>query len=295
MELRQLRYFEAVVRCGGFTRAADQLHIAQPAVSAQVRALEEELGTPLLVRQPRAVALTPAGERVLDRARRVLGEVSALHTDVGEAAGIRKGRLRIGVTSMLESYDVSAVVADFRHRYPGVQVQMRSALSKSLASALDRGQLDIILGPIHDPEDERFDARVLIDETAVLVTPPGHRLADGSPGDIARARDEAFVCLAGGTGLREILERTCEQAGFTPRVPVETYGPASIRGLVSAGTGVGILARTLAQLPGPPIDVHPISPDPPYPPLGYRTSVNAPPTPALTAFLASLDRLGLRA
>src|SRR6266700_6181921 len=101
MELRQLVYFEAVARHGGFSRAAEQLRIAQPAVSAQVRRLEAELGTPLLERTTRRVALTYAGELFLTRTRAVLGQLEAARGELDELASVMRGRLRIGATQGL--------------------------------------------------------------------------------------------------------------------------------------------------------------------------------------------------
>src|SRR5215468_4217165 len=103
MELRQLVYFDAVVRHGGFSRAAERLHVAQPAVSAQIRRLETELGTTLLQRTTRRVSLTYAGELFLARARRVLAQVDAARGDLAELSAVLRGRVRIGATQVLGS------------------------------------------------------------------------------------------------------------------------------------------------------------------------------------------------
>src|SRR6516164_4906122 len=108
MELRQLVYFDAVVRYGGFSRAADRLHVAQPAVSAQIRRLETELGTTLLQRTTRRVALTHAGELFLARTRQVLTQLDAARDDLAELSAVRRGRVRIGATQVLGSLDLSA-------------------------------------------------------------------------------------------------------------------------------------------------------------------------------------------
>src|SRR3954447_26527801 len=104
MELRQLRYFEAVARHSGFTRAAEQLHVAQSAVSAQVRALEAELGTALFTRTTRRVALTEAGELVLHRARRALTELDGARTDLADLAAVLTGRVALGATAVLGGF-----------------------------------------------------------------------------------------------------------------------------------------------------------------------------------------------
>src|SRR3982750_1045197 len=116
MELRQLTYFEAVARLGGFTRAAEQLHVAQPAVSAQIRALETELGVSLFARTTRRVALTEAGELFLGRARRVLGELDGARTELAELAAVLRGRVTIGSMAVLGGYDLPGALAGFHGR-----------------------------------------------------------------------------------------------------------------------------------------------------------------------------------
>ena len=149
MELRQLVYFEAVARWGGFSRAAEQLRIARPAVSAQIRRLEAELGTPLLERTTRRVALTQAGELFLARARSVLGQLDGARADLAELAAVRRGHVRIGATLVLGSLDLPGSLARFRRRYPGVTLALRAGLIAGLLSDLESGEIDIVLGPLH--------------------------------------------------------------------------------------------------------------------------------------------------
>src|SRR5579863_4121544 len=128
MELRQLAYFDAVVRYGSFTKAAQRLHIAQPAVSAQIQRLEAELGTALLQRTTRRVALTYAGELFLARARRALEQLDRARADLDELSAVRRGQVRIGATQILGSLDLPAALAQFRHRYPGVSLALQTGL-----------------------------------------------------------------------------------------------------------------------------------------------------------------------
>src|SRR6266581_9315145 len=128
VELRQLVYFEAVVRYGGFTRAAQQLRIAQPAVSAQIKRLEAELGSPLLERTTRRVALTHAGELFLARARSILGQIEGARADLDELAAVTRGHLSIGATQLLAGIDLPGSLARFHRRYPGVTLALRTGL-----------------------------------------------------------------------------------------------------------------------------------------------------------------------
>jgi LysR family transcriptional activator of glutamate synthase operon len=287
VELRQLVYFDAVVRHGGFTRAAENLHIAQPAISAQIRRLETELGTVLLQRNSRRVSLTHAGELFWARTRRALDELDAARAEIGELASVLRGRVRIGATQVLGTLHLPVVMADFRRRYPGLGLTLRSGLMENLLDALEAGELDIVLGPIHSDLSPQYVAQPLVDESLVLISPPGHRLrtVDGS---IAAARDECFVCLPAGSGLHEILNSAASAAGFIPRIEFETYSPASIRELVSAGLGVALVAASAARPPGPPVEIYPLA-NLTHPAIGMITIYDHPLTPAATAFHTFLD------
>lgn len=268
MELRQLVYFEAVVRCGGFTRAAESLHIAQPAVSAQIRHLENELGAPLLARTTRRVALTAAGELFLARTRRVLGELDAARGDLDELAAVLRGRVTLGATQVLGPFDLPAALATFHARYPGVALTLRTGLIAQLLAALDTGEIDLVLGPIHADLPSQYAAHRLTAEQLVLITPPGHRLAREAHLSLADLRDEPFVCLPHGSGLRAILAAAAAAEDFEPRVQFETASPTSIRELVSAGLGVALLAHSAAKGSGPPVAVNTVHPTPPHPSIG---------------------------
>lgn len=262
MELRQLTYFDAVVRYGGFTRAAEQLHVAQPAVSAQIRRLESELGVALLARTTRRVRLTRAGELFWARVRRVLDELAGARADLDELADALTGRVRLGAIQAVDPFDLPAALAGFHVRYPGIELILRSGPLRYLLDGLDRDELDLALGPMPAELPERFAAQQLFTEELVIVTAAGHPLA-GRPDLALRAlRDEPFVCLPPDSGLRRILDRTAAAEGFTPRVPFEHTNLQRIRELVSHGLGVALLARSVAEAPGRPVAIHSVHPIP---------------------------------
>jgi LysR family transcriptional activator of glutamate synthase operon len=265
MELRQLVYFEAVVRHGGFTRAAEQLRVAQPAVSAQIRRLERELGTPLMLRTTRRLALTHAGELFLARARRVLAEVDGARVELDELAGVLRGRLRVGATPLLGGLDLPAALAECRGRLPGLRLTLHSGLIAELLDALDAERLDVVLGPVHDDLPERFVARRLVKEGLVLIAPPGGRAAGRT---LKAFAGEPFACLPPGSGLYAILTAAAAAEGFEPSVEFEADSPWTVRALVAAGLGVALLAGSVARAPGPPVEVIELRRPPKHPPLG---------------------------
>jgi DNA-binding transcriptional LysR family regulator len=279
MELRQLATFEAVARHGGFTRAAEHLHLAQSAVSAQVRALEAELGVALFARTTRRVALTQAGELLLARARRIRAELDGARTDLAELTEVLRGRVTVGATAVLGPFDLPRALAAFHDRYPGVELSLRADFVAGLLASLDDGETDLVLGPLHDDLPSRFTARRVAEEHLVLALPPGHRPVTA----LSDLRDEPFVCLPTGSGLHAILLEAAAGAGFTPRIPFETDSAAAVRDLVSAGLGVAILARSAATRPGPPLDVRTPRPAIPHPPIAVLHRRDRPPTAAARA------------
>jgi DNA-binding transcriptional LysR family regulator len=268
VELRQLAYFEAVARTGGFTRAAEQLHVAQSAVSAQIRALEAELGVPLFARTTRRVALTHAGELFLARARSALAELDDARVELTDLAAVLRGRVSLGATAVMGPFDLPVALASFYARFPGVTLSLRSGLIAGLLAALDASDVDLVVGPMHADLPSRFSARRIADEDVVLVLPPGHPLARQKEPSLADVRDEAFACLPPGSGLRAILDDATRAAGFEPTVQFETDGPDSIRALVAAGLGVALLARSSTERDGPPVAVRALQPAPVHPPIG---------------------------
>ncbi len=279
MDLRKLRYFDAVVRQGGFTRAAEHLHVAQPAISAQIRQLEAELGVQLLQRTTRRVELTHAGELVLAHARSILGQVGELRDSLAGLASVLRGTVRIGATEVLGTLDLPAAMAAFHARWPGVGLSLRSGLVTTLLAQLRDRELDFVVAPIHGDLPRRYVALPLVEERIVLIARIGHPLEGARKVTLAAVRNEAFVCLPQGSGLRAILSAAAAREGFRPAVEFEAPSPARIRDFVAAGLGVGLLARSAALAPGAPVGVHELKHPPPHPPIGLV----APRKPALAA------------
>lgn len=262
VELRHLASFAAVVRHGGFTRAAEALHLAQPAVSEHVRRLEAELGTSLLARTTRRVTLTRAGELVLRRAERVFDEVEGARADVAGLAGVLAGRVRIGAIQALEPLDLPRALARFARRYPGVELSLTSGRTAAFVADLLADRIDLALSPIPAALPDRLTATSLFDEELVLITPTGHPSAGRDGLGLADLADDPFVCLPADSGLRARLDRVCADAGVRPSVPFECNGLVRIRELVAHGLGVALLARSVAEAPGPPVVVHRVRPEP---------------------------------
>lgn len=280
MELRQLSYVEAVARLGGFTRAAEELHVAQPAISAQIGHLERELGTALFTRTTRRVSPTRAGQLCVEHARRIRHELDDLRAEIAAIRGVVTGELRVGTASVLGTLDLPRVVAHFRAGHPGVTVRLRAGLLDDLLHLLDAGQLDLVLSPLREDVPGRYRRVALSHEDVVLIAPPGEPPPSG---DLAAYRDRTFVCLPRGSGLYRVLTRAAAARGFTARIDLEASTTADVRALVSAGLGVALLPESEALKPGPAVSIAYPEPEAPHPPIGLIARATTP-TPAAAAF-----------
>lgn len=258
LELRQLRYAEAVVRHRHFTRAAEELHIAQSALSHQVRKLEDELGTELLERTSRSVVPTEAGEAVAARARRILAEVEGVRGEVDELRGLVRGRISVGALLPAGEIDVPLLLARFSEAHPGIEVGMREGTAGDMAAYLADDEVDVAFSLLAGDPPEGVTAHYLSDEEAVAVFPPGRaprgrvKAADLSAGAIATPRS--------GSAIRTAVDRFFADADAPLQVSLESGDPFLLRCLVSGGFGPAVLPRSLARREGPPIDVRSLDP-----------------------------------
>ncbi|MDG9705582.1 LysR family transcriptional regulator [Streptomyces sp. DH37] len=253
IEARHLRVLRAVARTGSFSAAARELGCTQPAVSQQMKSLEQYAGTPLLVRAGRGTRLTEAGEALVRHAAGILAGLAAAEEEVAAIAGLRAGRVRLVSFPSASSTIVPAAVAAMRAEHPGAQVSLVEAQPPRSAEMLREGECEIALayrypdaaGPAEsDPEWEDLVVRPLLTERLVGLVPEDHRLARaaeaGEEVKITELAGEPWI--AGCPRCRSHLVGVCESAGFTPRIDFATDDYPAVVGLVGAGLGVAVLA-----------------------------------------------------
>ncbi|TWP53389.1 LysR family transcriptional regulator [Lentzea tibetensis] len=238
MELRQFEYLVAVAEEASFTRAAERVHVAQPAVSAQIRRLEREFGQDLFDRSGRTVRLTEVGETVLPFARAALAAVSDARLAVDELAGLVRGHVAVGMITSCGSLDLPAMLAEFHARYPGVEITLTEANSDQLVRSLLSGDLDLALIGFAGDAPEGVEVHVVVDEELVVAVP------HGTP--FAGLREHGLVSLPPGTGLRAALDNACAAAGFRPRIAFEASDPTMLAEIACRGLGPAILPASLA-------------------------------------------------
>ncbi len=246
MELRHLRYFCAVAEALNFTRAAEKLRVAQPALSRQIKALEDELGTALLDRNRQRVLLTDAGRLLLAHAQRILAQVDIATTAVREAPKGAAGELRLGLDWRLPSTLIAQTVSAYRSRYPNVEVTFRDLpMSEQIAALHSRTiHLGFVVSAIIGP-DHPFATLKLFHTDTVAIVPSRHRLAGRTTIKLSELRREEWISVdTSDNGYRNYIQQTCRNAGFTPKFSRSgTKNIPGLTGLVSAGMGVALLPR----------------------------------------------------
>ncbi len=242
MEVHQLAYFESVSRHLHFTRAAEELNVAQPSVSQQIRKLEHELGTPLFHRMKRNVTLTEAGTLFLRHTRAILQQLEEARVEVQELSGLRKGTLAVGAPPSVGTHLFPRALAAFSRQHPGIALTFREGGSRTLLQLLEDGDLDlaVVIQPIRHPALETLP---LLEEELLLAVPREHPLASGKRRvRLAELKTESFVLLREGAyDLRDQTLAACRRAGFEPRVALDGGEMDSVLRFVAAGLGIAIL------------------------------------------------------
>jgi LysR family transcriptional regulator, transcription activator of glutamate synthase operon len=256
MELRQLRYLVALAEELNFTRAAANEHVAQPALSQQIRRLEDEVGLALVERSTRHVALTDAGQVLVVRARRVLSELEAAGTELEAMRGMHTGHVTIGAMHTMGPVDLSLPLALFHDLHPDVGLTVRENSSEELAEMLRVDELDLaFLSVTERVEAHGLGLHQLVSEELVVLLPSHHPLRRRRQIRMAELAEEQFISFRAGARLRELLFAAGRHAGFAPRVTLESNESQRVRRLVSRGLGVAILPRSDAEGPGADVAV----------------------------------------
>lgn len=242
MELRHLRYFEAVARHSHVTRAAAELHIAQPALSKQISQLEQELGVALFDRVGRNVRLTEAGEALLPHARAVMAQVEAARAEMAERIGLRRGRATVGTPPTVGNQLLPPVLAGFNKRYPGIELRLHEAGVQTLLDLLETGLTDVAVVTL-PVEDANLTVVPLFAEEMVVAVWRSHRMAERGETTLKELSEDPWVLSPENYELREATLNACETAGFTPRVVLDGGETDTLLRFVAAGLGVALVPR----------------------------------------------------
>ncbi|WP_270170124.1 LysR family transcriptional regulator [Paenibacillus sp. SYP-B4298] len=241
MELRQLYYFVKVAKKEHVTQAAEELRVAQSAVSRQIHQLEQELGVSLFIQKGRNLQLTPAGQLFLKRIESILADLEMAVLEINEFMSPEVGEIRLGFPHSLGVHLIPQIVSGFRKQYPHVRFKFKQGMFPSLIRDLVQGEIDLAFISPFPEHDEHVTGEVILTEELYAVLPAKHPLAGRETIQLAELEEEEFVLFREGYSLRPIVWDACQQAGFEPKIGFEGEETETIRGLVAAGMGVSLL------------------------------------------------------
>lgn len=292
MELRHLRTVIAVARHRSFTKAAEELFLAQSAISQQIRGLEEEIGIQVFRRSSRSVELTEEGRVILAHAHRVVAEFDDLQGELEALTGVMRGTVRIGGMYPFGPYDLYGVLAEYRERYPGVAIHMLEDTQDEMLAMLRQDDLDCAFASV-DPDriGSEFAGTLLWEEEFVVASALDHPFAAQPHVTFEELVGEDLIAYRDNSALRARFETTIARRGLEPRNAFVCTEMNAVRALASKGLGVAVLPRSAAELGGPPVALRPFRPEPVTWPVALVWRADRRQPPAAKAFLAlALER-----
>ena len=246
LTLRQFRVFEAVARNLSFSRAAEELHLSQPAVSMQVRGIEVILGLPLTEQLGRKIYLTEAGREVLHASRAITARLDDLQTNLEQLRGVDRGRLQLAVTSTVNAV-ATGILVRFRGRHPGVSIHLDVSNRESVLEQLAANRIDLaIMGQV--PDGLGLEATRFMDNPLVVIAPPDHPFVGKKKVPLADLASEPFLVREAGSGTRGAMTRFFDARGLALHTSMELSSNEAIKQAVQAGLGLGILSLQTLEM-----------------------------------------------
>lgn len=246
---RRLQVFHTVARLLSFTKAAESLHMTQPAVTFQVRQLEEYFNTRLFDRTHNRISLTEAGERVYEYADRIFTLYGEMENAVRDLTGEVSGVLLLGASTTIAEYMLPALLGDFKAKYPEVNIRLQVANTDAIVHMVENNTIDlgVVEAPVHNKNLAMETCRM---DKMVLVVPSGHELAKEKKVPITRLTHFPYVCREEGSGTREVMLEHLVAAGGDPadlNIVMELGSPEAVKGAIEAGMGISILSRSTIE------------------------------------------------
>jgi len=246
---RRLQVFHTVAKMLSFTKAAESLHMTQPAVTFQVRQLEEHFNTRLFDRTHNRISLTDAGNRVFEYADRIFELYGEMENGVRELTGEISGALTIGASTTIADYMLPTLLGDFNTRYPEVAIHLKVSNSDGIVSMVESNAID--LGVVESPVgNKNLVVETCKQDQLVAIVPPGHPLARQQQIHFSALLDYPFICREEGSGTRDVINGYLDglpdcAAGL--KVSMELGSPEAVKGAVEAGMGVSVVSKATVQ------------------------------------------------
>lgn len=246
LTLRQLKVFESVARHLSYSRAADELHLTQPAVSMQIKQLEDNISLPLFEQLGKRIYLTEAGRELYQYSRLISQQLSDMEVALDELKGMERGKLNISVVTTA-NYFAPHLLAKFCQRYSGVTVSLNVSNRETVLKQLADNLIDLaIMG--QPPEDLDIDSESFMENPLVVIAPPHHPLCHVHKIPVKRLEKEIFLVRESGSGTRGAMERFFAEHQIKINKGMETDTTEAIKQAVQAGMGLGIMSQHTAEL-----------------------------------------------
>lgn len=249
LTLRQLRAFEAAATTLSHSRAAEQLHLTQPAVSMQIRLLEDELGLPLFRKQGRGLQLTEAGDELLRHARGILGAIRQAEealTSMSSGEGSTRGQLHLGVVPTA-NYFAPLLMMAFRERFPEVKLKLSVDRRETILALLNEHQIDVAIAG-YPPSEADVEAEAFARHPHCIVAAPTHPLAGKRRIAWSELKGEPFIFREPGSATRQFLEHLLQSQSLQVNVTMELSGNETIKQAVMAGMGISFMSAHAFQI-----------------------------------------------
>jgi len=246
---RRLQVFHTVARLLSFTKAAEFLHMTQPAVTFQVRQLEEYFNTRLFDRTHNRISLTDAGKKVYEYADRIFELYAEMENSVREMTGEISGALTIGASTTIAEYMLPTLLGDFKEKYPDVTMHLKVSNSEGIVSMVENNTID--LGVVESSVgNKNLVVEICKQDHLVAIVPPSHPLAKAGTLKFVRLLEYPFICREEGSGTREVIGDYLEHlpnCSASLKIAMELGSPEAVKGAVEAGMGVSVVSRATIQ------------------------------------------------
>ncbi|SDL92933.1 LysR family transcriptional regulator [Sediminibacillus halophilus] len=246
MELRQLHYFLEVAKQQGITKAAESLHISQPALSKMIKALEEELGMTLIVRSNKTSELTDAGMVVREYAKKIQGQLDDMTTILNDLTQLERGAIHIGLPPIIGSLFFPNVLSAFHKKYPNIKITITEYGGAKVVKSVEEGELDVAVAVL-PVDDEIFNIYPIVEEKMNVVVPQEHRFANRKSIDLMELKDEEFIFYHEDFALHDIIMEKFIQAGYHPDILFKSSQWDLMAEMVAANLGITILPDSICN------------------------------------------------
>jgi DNA-binding transcriptional LysR family regulator len=241
MEVRSLEVFLSVAKHLNFTRAGEEVNLSQPSVSVRIRQLETELGVKLFEQLGKRVALTEAGSLLIPHAHRVIGAIEDATHAIDELQGLERGSLRIGASTTPGMYLIPKTIANFKARYPKIEIQLGIRDTRQVEDGVARNEFDFGFVGGHLAGDE-VDAQPWLTDQLVLVVAPGHALGRKKSVKLEDLRKEKFILREPGSATRATITSHLQRSNLTVEPIMEMENPESVKKAVQSGLGIAFIS-----------------------------------------------------